>query len=151
MITQIPVLIEPLHKLNYPHADVLNRELSDGFPLLGRLQPGLQWRVRDDNKYKQPQTMQDLRTYNREYIVRKLTQAHVDTHCKMMAEEIATEVALGQMRGPLRSTTDWFRMQTTHLQISKHTLHKQPIPHRDPIIAMAFSIHQTGSDGTPKM
>ena len=33
----------------------------------------------------------------------------------------------------------------------KGTLYKQPILHEDPIIAMAFSIHQTGSDGKPKV
>lgn len=86
MITQIPALIQLLHKLQYPHADILNQELSNGFPLLGRLQPGLQWHVREDNTYKQPQTIQELRDYNRNYILRKLETAHVDSHWEMMAE-----------------------------------------------------------------
>lgn len=59
MITQIPVLIQLLDKLQYPHAHILDKELSNRFPLLGRLQPGLLWHVREDNKYKQPQGIQD--------------------------------------------------------------------------------------------
>lgn len=74
MITQIPVLIQLLHKLQYPHADIFNQELSNGFPLLGRLQPGLHWHVREDNKYKQPQTNQELWAYNRNYIHVNLKQ-----------------------------------------------------------------------------
>lgn len=42
MITQIPMLIQLLHKLQYPHADIFDQELSNGFPLLGRLQPEIQ-------------------------------------------------------------------------------------------------------------
>jgi len=75
MITQIPVLIQLLQKLQYPHTYILNQELSQGFQLLGRLQPGLQWHVREDNKYKQPRDINDLRQHNREYIQNKLTQA----------------------------------------------------------------------------
>lgn len=143
MITQIPVLAQLLH--------ILASELSNGFQLLGRLQPGLQWHVREDNKYKQPQDLTTLRTYNREYILRKLSTAHIDTHYwELMAEEIATEVASGRMRGPFEAP-NWFTSPTAHLQTSKRTLPKQPIPHKDPIIAMAFSIHQTGSDGKPKV
>lgn len=45
----------------------------------------------------------------------------------------------------------WFPKQTTHLQTSNITLHKQALPHKHPIIALAFSIHQTGPDGQPKV
>ena len=68
MITQIPVLIQLLKKLQYPHTYIFNEELSQGFQLLGRLQPGLQWHVREDNKYKQPRDINELRQHNREYI-----------------------------------------------------------------------------------
>ena len=147
MITQIPVLIQLLHKLQYPHANISDEELSQGFQLLGRLQPGLQWHVSEDNKYKQPQDIHELRKYNREYIQHKLTHAHVDTHWEMMAEEIASEVKSGRMRGPFEAP-EWFSTPTANLQTAQQTLHKQ---HRNPIIAMAFSIQQTGSDGKPKI
>ena len=150
MITQIPVLIQLLQKLQYPHTHIFNQELSQGFQLLGRLQPGLQWHVRDDNKYKQPRDIDELRQHNREYIQKKLTQAHIDAHWELMAEEIAAEVKSGRMRGPFEAP-EWFSRPTTHLRTPKQTLQKQPLPHHSPIIAMAFSIQQTGSDGKPKI
>ena len=150
MITQIPVLIQLLQRLQYPHTHIFNQELSQGFQLLGRLQPGLQWHVRDDNKYKQPRDIDELRQHNREYIQKKLTQAHIDTHWELMAEEIAAEVKSGRMRGPFEAP-EWFSRPTTHLRTPSQTLQKQPLPHHSPIIAMAFSIQQTGSDGKPKI
>ena len=150
MITQIPVLVHLLQRLQYPHTHVLADELSTGFQLLGRLQPGLRWHVRTDTKYKQPQDIQSLRTYNKTYILHKLAQAHTDTHWEQMADEIAEEVQSGRMKGPFEAP-EWFTTNTTDLQTTKHTLTKQPLPHSDPIIAMAFSIHQTGSDGQPKI
>ena len=41
MITQIPLLHHLLQTIQYPHADILFRELTDCFPLIGHLQPGL--------------------------------------------------------------------------------------------------------------
>ena len=150
MITQIPILVQLLQQLQYPHTHILNEELSQGFQLLGRLQPGLQWHVREDNKYKQPRDIQELRQHNREYIQHKLTHAHVDAHWEMMANEIAGEVKSGRMRGPFEAP-EWFSRPTTDLHTAQQTLRRQPLPHRNPIIAMAFSIQQTGSDGKPKI
>ena len=67
-----------------------------------------------------------------------------------MADEIAAEVKAGRMRGPF-SAPAWFPSETVQLHTDKHKLQKTPIPHKDPIIAMAFSIKQTGSDGNPKI
>ena len=132
------------------HTHILRQELSDGFPLLGQLQPGLQWHVRSDNKYTEPQSVDDLRTFNREYITKKLQHPYVDDNWELMADEIAAEVKAGRMRGPF-SAPAWFPSQTVQLHTDKHKLHKTPLPHKDPIIAMAFSIKQTGSDGNPKI
>ena len=45
-VTQIPILIHLLRRLGYPQTEVLYRELSDGFPLMGKLTPGVNWHVR---------------------------------------------------------------------------------------------------------
>ena len=50
MITQIPVLHHLLTIIQYPHADILLQELTTGFSLIGQPQPGLNWKVRTDNK-----------------------------------------------------------------------------------------------------
>ena len=64
MIKQIPVLHHLLTTIQYPHADILLQELTTGFSLIGQLQPGLNWKVRTDNKYTETQTRTELHTYN---------------------------------------------------------------------------------------
>ena len=100
MITQIPVLHHILTTIHYPHADILFQELTTGFSLIGQLQPGLNWKVRTDNKYTETQSRAELHTYNRQYILKKLQQGRIDTHWQMMADEIAKEVQMGRMDGP---------------------------------------------------
>ena len=95
----------------------------------------LQWHVRDDNKYKQPRDIEELRQHNREYIQKKLTQPHIDTHWEFMAEEIAAEVKSGRMRGPFEAPA-WFSRPTTHLRTPQtylaETTVATPIPdHRN--------------------
>ena len=146
MITQIPVLHHLLITIQYPHADIL----TNGFSLIGSLQPGLNWKVRTDNKYTETQTRTELHTYNRQYILKKLQQGRVDTHWQLMADEIAKEVQMGRMDGPFRAPKWWTR-RSVPLQRHQHTSNLKPLPHSDPIIALAFSIEQTGSDGKAKI
>ena len=150
MITQIPTLIHILESIQYPHTRQLQQELSQGFALLGNLHPGLNWHVRTDSKYTCPTSIETLRQNNRAYIHKKLQQNHVDPHWQLMATEIATEVQQGRMAGPFQAP-EWLQTNTAPLKEYPHTSSLLPLPHSDPIIAMAFSIEQTGSDGKPKI
>ena len=150
MITQIPALIHILRLIEYPHAEQFNIELSKGFALLGSLHPGLNWHVRTDTKYTTPSSIDELHQYNRTYIHKKLEQNRVDQHWHLMATEIATEVEQGRMAGPFHGPS-WLPTNTTALTEFQHTSQLLPLPHPDPIIAMAFSIEQTGSDGKQKI
>ena len=150
MITQIPLLHHLLQNIQYPHADILFRELTEGFPLIGNLQPGLNWKVRTDTKYTEHQSVPELHTYNRAYILKKLHQHRVDDHWQMMADEIAKEVQMGRMDGPFTAPT-WWDVPAVALTCHQHTRQLKPLPHPTPVIAVAFSIHQTGSDGQPKV
>ena len=149
MITQIPTLIHILDSIHYPHTKQLQQELSQGFSLLGNLHPGLNWHVRADSKYTCPTSIETLRQHNRQYIQKKLQQNHVDPHWQLMATEIATEVQQGRMAGPFQAP-EWLQTRTSPLKKYSHTSSLLPLPHPDPIIAMAFSIEQTGSDGKQK-
>ncbi len=142
MIRQIPALIHILQQIHYPHTDQLQFELSQGFPLLGALHPGLNWHVRTDQKYTTPTSIDNLRQHNQQYIHKKLQQHRVDPHWQLMAKEIATEVQQGRMAGPFHGPT-WLNHTTTPLLDFNHTSKLLPLPHSDPIIAMAFSIEQT--------
>ena len=150
MVTQIPALIHILQQLHYPHTTQLQAELSHGFQLIGALHPGLNWHVRTDQKYTTPTSLDELRQHNRDYIHKKLQQQRVDPHWRLMADEIAKEVQQGRMAGPFHGP-QWLHHHTTPLLEFEHTSTLQPLPHTDPIIAMAFSIEQTGSDGKAKI
>jgi len=150
MITQIPTLIHILDSIHYPHTKQLQQELSQGFSLLGNLHPGLNWHVRTGSKYTCPTSIETLRQHNRVYIHKKLQQNHVDPHWQLMATEIATEVKQGRMAGPFQAP-GWLQTKTSPLKKYSHTSNLLPLPHPDPIIAMAFSIEQTGSDGKQKI
>ena len=150
MITQVPLMTHLLHLLNYPQAQLLHEELSLGFDLLGPLRPGVNWHIRHDHKYLDPCDLDELRSFNKAYIQRKLQQHKIDDHWTLMATEIAGEVAQGRMAGPFEAPTHW-TSRTVPLHLFPHTSRLLPIPHRDPIVAVAFSIQQTGSDGKPKV
>ena len=148
-VTQIPILIHLLRRLGYPQTEVLYRELSEGFPLMGKLTPGVNWHVRQDRKYLQPTPLDDFKQKNREYIRNKLETNRVDEHWKFMLDEILAEVKLGRMNGPFKAPTWWPRPAVATQQPGTDVLLE--LPHEDPFIAMAFSIEQTGSDGNTKI
>ena len=137
MITQIPVLIYLLQQIGYTHADVLAVELSQGFQVLGPLQPGLNWHIRPDQKYTKPISRTELSQHNREYFLRELHTMRVDDYWSQMADEIATEVQQGRMAGPFTAPT-WWPIPTVPLRTHAHTNTLLPLPHPDPIICYGF-------------
>ena len=136
-VTQIPVLIHLLRSIQYPQTELIYRELSEGFPLMGKLTPGINWHVRQDQKFLEPTPIDEFREKNRTYITDKLEKNSIDEHWEMMLDEILAEVETGRMNGPYQAP-DWWPVPL-------------PLPHPDPYIAMAFSIEQTGSDGNTKI
>ena len=64
-VTQIPVLIHLLRSIQYPQTELIYRELSEGFPLMGKLTPGINWHVRQDQKYLEPTPIDEFREKNR--------------------------------------------------------------------------------------
>ena len=67
-----------------------------------------------------------------------------------MATEIATEVASGNIVGPFQAPADW-PCPAVPLAAFTHTADLLPLPFQPRGTAVAFSIHQTGSDGQPKL
>ena len=145
MITQIPALTRLLHTMQYPHLEQLYTELSQGFKLLGHLHPSLNWHVRTDQKYTEPISIAELRAHNRQYMHKKVPQNHTDPYWELMANEIATEVQQGRMAGPFRAS-EWLETSTVPLSLHEHTKQLTPLPHQDPIIALAFSIRRQIQD-----
>ena len=120
----------PVHG-DYPQTQSLHEEMSNGFDLLGQLRPGVDWHIRQGHKYLAPCNLTELRSFNHDYIQRKLKQHKVNDRWTLMATEIAI------------APTNW-PLKTIPLLTFKHTDTVLPLPH-------AFSVQQTRSDGKAKI
>jgi hypothetical protein len=80
----------------------LLKELSEGFQLLGNLNPGWGWPKRTDERYSQPITKEQLLTDNLYCTQQKLAQHRCDQHWKTLLQEIATDVQTRRMDGPFK-------------------------------------------------
>ena len=147
--TQVPVFIHLLKQIQYPQANILEQELTQGFRLMGQLQPGTKWYIRTDQKYLQPKSSQQFADHSQQYVHRKLASPRVDDHYyEFMLAEIVQEVKAGRMNGPYRQPPSWTTKTIAPAGYDLALLH---LPHHNPKIAMAFSIKQTGSDGKDKI
>ena len=114
--TQVPVFIHLLKMIEYPQADILYNELSTGFKLMGQLQPGTNWYIRADQKYLMPKTHQEFVEHNEKYIQKKLQEARVDDHYRMMLDEIVQEV---------KTRSDEWSIHTTSTLATPHHITQQ--------------------------
>ena len=146
---QVPVTAR-IAKLFGWQDDSLFEEMSSGFPLLVRINPGLGWRLRRDDRYNNPIDKETLLQDNFQYVQKKLNQARVDPSWQTMAEEIAASVKAGRVEGPFASPSSWSKA-TVALPDYAHTaeLLSAPICHEH--TCFAFSVQQVGSDGRRKV
>ena len=87
----------PLHRsqcsyIYYDRYNILRRSLSSANSprvshLLGKLTPGINWHVRQDQKYLEPTPIDEFREKNRTYIEKN----SIDEHWEMMLDEILAE------------------------------------------------------------
>ena len=70
---------------------------------MGKLTPGINWHVRQDQKYLEPTPIDEFREKNRTYFTDKLEKNSVDEHWEMMLDEILAEVETGRMNGPYQA------------------------------------------------
>ena len=133
----------------YPQANLLRDELTQGFKLMGALQPGTNWYIRTDQKYLEPRDLPQFQQHNFEYIRQKLAQARIDDPWRLMLDEIVEEVRIGRMNVPFEAPSAW--EHRTIAPLEHPHLRLLPLPHREPYTAVAFSIQQVGSDVKDKV
>ena len=71
-VTQIPVMVELLRRCGYVGVEDLSMELTQGFPLTGKLCPGTGWLPRTDEKYAHPIGMDAFRSLNLRHLQDRL-------------------------------------------------------------------------------
>ena len=89
---QIPTLCHLLQTIEHPDK-ALHKELTEGFPMVGQLAPGVNWPTRSDERYLRPITWDDFRAKNEEYLRRKARETPHEEHGQSMLEEIRAEAA----------------------------------------------------------
>ena len=70
-----------------PNLTTLDQELSDGFPMMGPLTPGLGWPLRTDDNYKHPRSRDQFQQHNTTY-TNDCLQRRADQHAPGMLAEI---------------------------------------------------------------
>ena len=101
-LMQIPVFIKLLRGCGYPDCDELERELSNGMPMLGNISPNAGWLRRCDEKYSHPIDDSTFRELNREHVQSRLRKGRIYEEWQVMLQEISAEVRQGRMQGPFR-------------------------------------------------
>ena len=61
---QVPVIEHIASMFGWPDPEI-HAEMSLGFPLLGKLSPGVGWPKREDMKYAYPRPLDDFLDFNR--------------------------------------------------------------------------------------
>ena len=106
-MVQVPVMIWLLQALRYPGIDILESELSNGFPTTGRLSPGAGWQPRLDARYSHPISRETFEAVNQAYVTRKMRSKRLDPHWQVMLNEILEEHAQGRLEGPFELPVEW--------------------------------------------
>ena len=148
-VTQIPIVLDIMRKINVPNMDKWEQRLNQGFNMLGHLDPGPGWKNRTDGKLSEPWSIQEMAVHNRQYIQDKASQHKVDERWEKMLTEIIADKDLLRMEGPFEAPS-WANFQTADLPAS-YLLPKHPLDDHEIIIAWAFAICQIGSDGMEKI
>ncbi|CAE7894876.1 unnamed protein product [Symbiodinium necroappetens] len=90
-VTQIPVLLELLRRLNYPDLENLTDDLTQGFNMVGGLKPGPGWKKRTDDRDKHPASMEELRRVNADHVRQRTATARVGERTETLLQELIDE------------------------------------------------------------
>jgi hypothetical protein len=144
-VVQIPTLVQILTWLDFPQANTLQRELSLGFQMTGNLTPGVGWPSRCDTQYQNPTSLEDLHQINHTYIQQKIHQPP-SKHWQTLLEDVLLDRSLHRIEGPFAAPPG-----ANYTTVTVKDLPLLPCPDERPLIAVAFPIIQTGSDGQLKV
>ena len=103
----VPLLRRLGEIIGFPGLDELLRDISSGFCLLGRLEPGSCWGNKGVWKPEQVLSKEEFSTRNLEYIQHALVTRTVDPHAQSLLATVAQEVKEGKLSGPYTAPAHW--------------------------------------------
>ncbi|CAE7252463.1 DNMT3B [Symbiodinium sp. CCMP2592] len=143
---QVLAFVRLLQDCGYEHASEIAESLAVGLPLLGKMPPSPGWRPRTDDTYRFPISLPAFAKVNREYIEHCLKKPRVDPEWRALLAEVSISAA--PIEGPFEGPPDWPRKTVDAASVG---LSKQPLPAGPVFAARAFSVCQTGADGSRKV
>ena len=149
-VTQIPVLLELLRRLNYPDLANLTDDLTQGFNMIGALKPGPGWRKRTDDRYQHPASLDELRRVNADYVRQRTSTARVGEHTETLLQELIDEVRLGRVVGPTKAPA-WLKARAVALPWHDGVAHLVEPPPGEVFLAASFAIVQIDEHGNIKI
>ena len=144
-----PLLAHLLGRLGWTDTTLLG-EIAEGFPVVGRMSPGLGWKKRMDMKYAQPMRFESFLKLNEEHVLSRLHQTKPDPHWQAMLCEISKDIEKNRMIGPLTAPPSW-GIRTIPSVHHPNTQRLQDGPSCHVPTSFAFSVEQTGADGLTKV
>ena len=145
---QVLAFVSLLRECGYEGADEILESLERGMPLLGSMPHSPGWRPRTDDTYRFPVSISAFATANADYIHRCLRRPRVDPEWRALLQEVHREVIAGRMEGPFQSPPEWPKQTVDAAAVG---LRRLPLPPGPVFVARAFSVCQTGADGSRKV
>ena len=149
-VVQIPLLMRLLRGCGYPDCDNLERDLNQGFPLIGQLRRSPGWHARTDDWYDHPISEETFAALNQQHIRQRARTPRADPEWQCMLSEVLKEKAEGRIEGPFRAHDSWGfnAVDAGEADLPGELL---DMPAGPAYAAFAFSVVQEGSDGRKKV
>ena len=137
-ITQVPLMLHLLKECSFPGITDLTHDLNFGFDIVGPQNPGVGWVPRLDGRYSNPLDMETFIRFNHQHILERLDPPRVDTHWKVMLDELLADRESGKLTGPYRAPSGW---PVPTVTVNGLPLLDTPAGHV--CVAACFSVQQT--------
>ena len=136
-LTQIPVFIHLLKEIGFQGVGDLEKELTQGFCMVGPLAPGVGWLPRTDERYSNPLCLAEFGRLNIEYVKNRLARGKPSPHWQTMLQELLGEKAKGRVAGPFQCPVEW---QAVMVGVDGHPCLQLPTQHAR--AAVCFAVEQ---------
>ena len=134
----VPLLLELLRLVEFPQIHEFRQELTQGFKVLGQLNPGVGWPTRTDSRYSSPISIDEYVAKNTSYVESLQGRKTDDKYEKGLVAEILEEINLGRMDGPHSTPSSW-KINVSDAGTGRPLTAPPPGPHA---AALAFPIVQ---------
>ena len=111
-----PLFFRLLRMVDFPDADQLEHDCTNGFNLVGDIPTGAGWPPNFDNGLPRP--WREFQTLNDEYVRTQIRTREPGELSEVMLQEIETERGLGRMKGPFEAPRNGASLRSTRTALA---------------------------------